>query len=78
MKRERMARLTEAAKRAESEYISRFLGTERTVLFEEDGGYSENYIRVYADGAQEGMLARVKLIKPYRDGAFAEIKEEIK
>ncbi len=77
VKRERMARLSEAAKRAETAYVSRFLGTERTVLFEEDGGYTENYIRVYADGAKEGMLARVKLIKLYRDGAFAEIMEEI-
>ncbi len=78
VKRERMGRMLEAAKRAETAYVSRFLGTERTVLFEEDGGYSENYLRVYADGAEEGMLARVKLIKPYRDGVFAEIMEEIK
>ncbi len=78
VKKERMARITEAAKRAEIAYVSRFLGTERTVLFEEDGGYSENYIRIYANGAREGMLARVKLLNLYRDGAFAEITEEIK
>ena len=78
VKKERMARITEVAKRAEIAYVSRFLGTERTVLFEEDGGYSENYIRIYAHGAREGMLARVKLVKLYRDGAFAEITEEIK
>ena len=78
VKKERMARITEAAKRAEIAYVSRFLGTERTVLFEEDGGYSENYIRIYANGAKEGTLARVKLVNLYRDGAFAEITEEIK
>ncbi len=78
VKKERMGRISEVAKRAETAYISRFLGTERTVLFEEDGGYSENYIRVYAAGAAEGMLARVKLLRSYRDGAFAEITEVIK
>ncbi len=78
VKKERMARITEAAKRAEIAYVSRFLGTERTVLFEEEGGYSENYIRIYANGAKEGTLARVKLVNLYRDGAFAEITEEIK
>ncbi len=74
VKRERMARIMTAAKRAETAYISRFLGTERTVLFEEDGGYSENYLRVYADGAKEGMLARVKLTELFRDGAKGQIQ----
>ena len=78
VKRERMARISEEAKRAETAYVLRFLGTEREVLFESDGGYSENYIRVYAEDAKEGMLARVKFSRLYKDGVFAEISEEIK
>ncbi len=78
VKKERMGRITEVAARAESQYISRFLGAERVVLFEENGGYTENYIRVYANGAAEGMLARVKLTGLYQDGAFAEITEVIR
>ena len=77
VKRGRMERLIEAAHAAERAYIGRFLGRELTVLFEEDGGYTENYIRVYAEGAREGMLARVKLLKTEKDGARAEISEEI-
>lgn len=75
VKRERMSRLTAAAEAAEKEYIAKFFGKERTVLFEEDGGYSENYIRVYAAGAEEGQLCRVRLKGYERDGASAEILE---
>ncbi len=75
VKRERMGRMAEEAKRAESAYISRFIGRELTVLFEEEGGYSENYIRVYAEGAREGALCRVRVTQPERDGVRAEILE---
>ena len=75
VKKERMGRITAAAKLAQQRYIEKFLGHELTVLFEDDGGYSENYIRVYAEGACEGDLCRVKLTGFEKDGARAEILE---
>lgn len=77
VKKERTARLIEEGAKAEEEYLLRFVGREETVLFEEDGGYTGNYIRVYAAGAREGSLCRVRLIKRERDGLSAEIIEEI-
>lgn len=75
VKKERMGRISAAAKEAEARYVQKFLGRELEVLFEDDGGYSENYIRVYADGAREGELCRVRLISHEKDGARAEILE---
>lgn len=77
VKRERMARITAAAKAAERKYIAKFFGKELTVLFEDDGGYTENYIRVYAAGAREGELCRVKIGNYEKDGASAEISERL-
>ena len=77
VKKERMGRITAAAKEAEIAYISRFIGKELNVLFEDDGGYSENYIRVYAKSAREGELCRVKVTGLERDGLKAEIMEVI-
>ncbi|MCM1441740.1 MAG: tRNA (N(6)-L-threonylcarbamoyladenosine(37)-C(2))-methylthiotransferase MtaB [Roseburia sp.] len=77
VKKERMGRMLQAADAAEQAYLSRFLGSEQTVLYEEDGGYTENYIRVYADGAREGGLYRMKLIEIKNDGVSAEIIEEL-
>ena len=76
-KRERMGRMLEAAARAEEKYIARFIGTERVALFEEEGGYTENYLRVYAEGAREGGMYRVRLTERIKDGALSEILEEI-
>ena len=53
------------------------MGSEQTVLFEEEGGYTENYIRVYAQGAREGSLCRVILKERYQDGVRAEILKEL-
>ena len=78
IKRERTARLIGEGKRAGDFYLGRFLGSTARALFEEDGGYTENYLRVYASGAHEGGMYEVRLIKPYRDGAYAEIIKEIK
>lgn len=69
VKKERVARLIALSERVQQEYITKFLGREAEVLFEDDGGYTRNYIRVYADGAREGELARVRLTELYRDGA---------
>ena len=72
VKRERMGRILKVAGDAEETYLARFAGRTLTALFEEDGGYTENYIRVYSEGAREGELARVRLVKRERDGFFAE------
>ncbi len=77
VKKERMALITAAAKDAERAYIGKFFSKELTVLFEDDGGYTENYIRIYADGAREGELCRVRLTGYEKDGARAEITEVI-
>ncbi len=77
VKKERTARMLEAGRIAEEKYLSRFSGREATVLFEADGGYTENYIRVYAEGAEEGKLCRVRLQERKKDGLSAEIIEEI-
>lgn len=77
VKRERTERLAKAARTAEERYLSRFLGKEMIALFEEDGGYTENYIRVYAENAQEGSLCRVCLKERLKDGVRAEIIKEL-
>ncbi len=77
VKKERTARLITEGRRAEKAYLSRFCGREAVVLFEADGGYTENYIRAYADGAHEGELWRVRLGAAKKDGAIAELLEEL-
>ena len=73
LKHERVQRLISAAKDAEEEYLARFVGRESEVLFEADGGYTPNYLRVYADGAEEGSLWRVKLMGREKDGLKAQL-----
>ena len=77
VKKERMARMLACAAQAEEEYLSRFLGRTLTALFEEDGGYTQNYIRVYADGANEGGMYEVRLLSREKDGCRAEIVRKI-
>ena len=77
VKKERMARMLACAAQAEEEYLSRFLGRTLTALFEEDGGYTQNYIRVYAYGANEGGMYEVRLLSREKDGCRAEIVREL-
>ena len=77
VKRERMTRMLACAQRAEERYLARFAGRTLTALFEEDGGYTANYIRVYADGAREGDMYEVILDRREKDGCHAVIKKEI-
>ena len=77
VKRERMTRMLACAQRAEERYLARFAGRTLTALFEEDGGYTANYIRVYADGAREGGMYEVTLDRREKDGCHAVIKKEI-
>lgn len=75
LKKERMGRILAAAAAAEEAYRTRFLGTVREALFEEDGGYTDNYIRVYAEGGRAGLLTKVRMMQLERDGVRAEIIE---
>lgn len=77
VKKQRVAHLISVAAQAEEEYKNRFVGKEAIALFEEEGGYTANYLRVYAEGAREGMLARVLLKGLEKDGLQAEIVEEL-
>ena len=56
IKKERTAKLLSAAAEAEKKFLEKQIGTVAEVLFEEDGGYTENYVRVHAAGAKEGEL----------------------
>ncbi len=77
VKKERMARMLSAAAEAENTYLGRFIGKEETALFETDGGYTANYLRVYADHTKEGGTYRVRLVKKEKDGARAELLKEL-
>ncbi len=77
VKRERMTRMLACAQRAEERYLARFAGRTLTALFEEDGGYTANYIRVYADNAREGGMYEVALDRREKDGCHAVLKKEI-
>ena len=77
VKRERMTRMLACAQRAEERYLARFAGRTLTALFEEDGGYTANYIRVYADGAREGGMYEVALDRREKDGCHVVLKKEI-
>lgn len=77
VKRERMTRMLACAQRTEERYLARFAGRTLTALFEEDGGYTANYIRVYADGAREGGMYEVALDRREKDGYHAVLKKEI-
>ena len=72
-----MARLSETIGAAEKRYLSRFLDRTLEALFEEDGGYTRNYIRVRAEGAREGERCLVRLENMEKDGARAVIIKEI-
>lgn len=77
VKRERMTRMLACAQRAEERYLARFAGRTLTALFEENGGYTANYIRVYADNAREGGMYEVTLDRREKDGCHAVLKKEI-
>lgn len=76
IKKERTARLLAAADEAERKFLEKQIGRVAEVLFEEDGGYTENYVRVHADGVREGELRKVRLIKIDGHGMIAGTVEE--
>lgn len=77
VKKERMERMLAACERAEEKYVSRFLGKTLTALFEEEGGYTENYIRVFHESAEEGAMYEVKLLERCTGGATCELVKSL-
>ncbi|MBQ8426629.1 MAG: tRNA (N(6)-L-threonylcarbamoyladenosine(37)-C(2))-methylthiotransferase MtaB [Clostridia bacterium] len=79
IKQDRQNKLLQKKNQVKSEFIASLVGTEQEFLFEEfkDGyaeGYSANYVRIYVkDFYDNGNIRKVKLVKPYKDGAIAEI-----
>ena len=81
-KNDRITRLLDAGERSAREFFAGCLqrGEERTVLFEEWDdelitGYTENYIKVYAEGGEEHLnsFQKVRLLEEYKEGMKGEI-----
>lgn len=77
LKRERAEILGKKAKEAEEKFLRMQIGKQAVVLFEEEGGYTENYVRAYAEGAEEGRLCRVRILGTERNGVRAVIEEKL-
>lgn len=77
VKRERAEILGRAAKEAEEKFLRSQIGKQAVVLFEADGGYTENYVRVYAENVNEGELCRVRLLRQEKNGIFAVVEERL-
>lgn len=77
VKAERMGRMLSAAETAERKYIERNIGKVFTALFEEGGGYTENYIRVFHESASEGGMYRVRLLGTCSGGATCELLSRV-
>ncbi len=77
VKKQRMARILKAVKETERAYLARFLNRRAEALFESDGGYTENYIRVFAENANEGSMYEVVLESIVDGGMYARIIKEI-
>lgn len=69
IKKKRVNDLLEIKKELHEAYINKFIGKRAQVIFEDDGGYTSNYIRVYPNSPMpEGKLIGVKLTAPVKDG----------
>lgn len=76
VKKERLDKMLLLKEELKSRFIEKFIGCELSFLpeYEKDGyfeGYTENYIRVYVQGNCDKKIIKIKLIKPYKDGALA-------
>ena len=74
----RLHELLEVKKQCKENFVNRFIGKTFTCLIEEekDGyfeGYTENYIRCYIKGESLSGMQKVKIIKPFKEGALCEI-----
>jgi tRNA A37 methylthiotransferase MiaB len=64
VKKERLHRLERLAAELTDRYARRFLGREVEVLLEDDGGYTERYLKARVDGAPNTIVrARVERIE---------------
>jgi threonylcarbamoyladenosine tRNA methylthiotransferase MtaB len=82
VKRARTSKMLALAKEAAGDFRSKFVGKTAEVLWEQEesgilSGYTGNYIRVYTGGAGNltNVLNNVKLIKPFKNGMWAEFVE---
>lgn len=76
VKEERLHRLLAAAERAEESYVTKFIGSTQSVIFEDmEGeytvGYTPNYIKVWLRGDHSGEILSVVLTGPREGGALA-------
>ncbi|MBQ8658852.1 MAG: tRNA (N(6)-L-threonylcarbamoyladenosine(37)-C(2))-methylthiotransferase MtaB [Clostridia bacterium] len=81
VKKERLDRLLLKGAEQKERYMKKFLGRVLEIVPENcfDGvteGYSENYIRVYAEGDLEKRPTRVRVERLYKDGVFAVLDKE--
>ena len=82
IKADRISRLLLSAKKAETQYISRFTGKKLTFIAEEydekySTGYTGNYIKVYVPKKLvSGGKYSIEITKLHADGALAEVKDE--
>ena len=64
VKKERLHRLERLAAELTEAYARRFLGREVQVLVEEDGGYTERYLKAHVPGAPNTIVrARVERVE---------------
>ena len=81
VKKERLNILLEKKSQRKLEFANAMVGKTLDFLGEEqkDGyleGYAENYLRLYVkDSNPDGKIKKVSVIRPFKDGALAEIKE---
>ncbi len=78
VKKDRLNRLIELKTQLKKEFITNNLGEILEFITEEfDGeytlGYTQNYIKIYLKGKIKDGKYKVKLKKPYKDGAIAEL-----
>ena len=77
VKEERTKRLIERGEAAAKRYLEKRIGRRYTALFENGGGYTENYIRVYNEMAEEGGMYEVTLLELYQDGMKCQIERRL-
>lgn len=69
IKQRRMNDLMALKQTLKKQYIDKFVGCTKDVIFEEEGGYTSNYLRIYVDEPViQGRLVSIKLTEPYKDG----------
>ena len=78
VKDERMDVVLALKKQLKDEFIQKNLGRVLEIIPEDKEGeftvgYTENYIKAYLQGETEGRILKVKLLKPFKDGALCQL-----